>query len=514
MPTVRTAPSRGHSWTISRSAAGRNAPATRAAAASLEVASAAIRRPPGRSSGISAAIQRSPSAGGSPVTFSTTSADSVPRPNGSSAAASATSSGWDLSWRGGTCAAPGAGARSRPAAASAPPRERRAQPGGTEDDHRRARRRPATPGALVGGRSGDGSSETTPPASAGCREDRRATDRASAGGSYHGPETNHEPDHELIVQLDRDAPAEEIGGKARSLVKLAAAGLPVPPAMALTSELFSVCARADHRCRQRWRLRARWRRSNRRRARCKKRPGRRGSPRGSRGALAALDGRAEARFGVRSSAAMEDRPDALGAGLFLSRLDLRAADVERALREVLASALAPGVVAYLARRSLAIGRPRLRRADSAVRRRRRGRLCRARFVARGPGHRDAPRGRDARPRPDPGRAHAIDRHPRPGRGRMGGERLRGDLLQMRPYRRPARARLATVSQSGSKSGCRPDRAGTPPTILSPCRPRRPGWWRWSIGGATRGCGNRRCADTFSIPTRRAPPGPPGAAPPR
>ena len=69
-------------------------------------------------------------------------------------------------------------------------------------------------------------------------------------------------------------------------------------------------------------------------------------------ALAALDGRPQARFVVRSSAAIEDRPDALGAGLFLSRLDLPAADVERALREVLASALAPGVVAYFARRSL------------------------------------------------------------------------------------------------------------------------------------------------------------------
>src|SRR5450631_2279804 len=43
----------------------------------------------------------------------------------------------------------------------------------------------------------------------------------------------------FIVQLGRDAPAEKIGGKARSLLRLAAAGLPVPPAIALTTDLFS-----------------------------------------------------------------------------------------------------------------------------------------------------------------------------------------------------------------------------------------------------------------------------------
>ena len=42
-----------------------------------------------------------------------------------------------------------------------------------------------------------------------------------------------------LIQLDRNAPAEQIGGKARSLLKLAEAGLPVPPAIVLTTELYA-----------------------------------------------------------------------------------------------------------------------------------------------------------------------------------------------------------------------------------------------------------------------------------
>ena len=154
----------------------------------------------------------------------------------------------------------------------------------------------------------------------------------------------------FIVQLDRDAPAEKIGGKARSLVKLAAAGLPVPPAIALTTELFSTLARGRTTAARNpgGSGRAGGDRDGRARAARGALAG--GVRRGAAAALAALDGRAQARFVVRSSAAIEDRPDALGAGLFLSRLDLPAAHVERALREVLASALAPGVVAYLSQR--------------------------------------------------------------------------------------------------------------------------------------------------------------------
>src|SRR5204862_83415 len=88
---VSNAPSRGHSCTISFSAADRNALATRAAAAVLDVASAAMRRPPGRRHGTSAAIQRAASSSCKPPTFSTTSAGRTDRPSGSSAPASATS---------------------------------------------------------------------------------------------------------------------------------------------------------------------------------------------------------------------------------------------------------------------------------------------------------------------------------------------------------------------------------------------------------------------------------------
>ena len=91
-PMVSNAPSRGHSCTMSVSAADRNAPATRAAAAVLEVASAAMSLPPGRRQGTSAANQRLASSSWRPPTFSTTSAGRTLRPSGSSAAASATSS--------------------------------------------------------------------------------------------------------------------------------------------------------------------------------------------------------------------------------------------------------------------------------------------------------------------------------------------------------------------------------------------------------------------------------------
>src|SRR3954471_17960019 len=158
----------------------------------------------------------------------------------------------------------------------------------------------------------------------------------------------------FVLRLDPNAPAEKIGGKARSLLKLAEAGLPVPPSIVLTTELFATlraagppppatlaapgalaalaaAARALHEV-----------------------PWPAEFAEALARALAGLDSRPQARFVVRSSAAIEDRPDALGAGLFLSRLDLPAADVEQALREVLASALSPGVVAYLARRALPV----------------------------------------------------------------------------------------------------------------------------------------------------------------
>ncbi len=137
------------------------------------------------------------------------------------------------------------------------------------------------------------------------------------------------------------------GGKARSLARLRSAGLPIPTAFVVTDALFRA-------------LRA-------------------GGPRLpaqiDEAGLAALDQAAAAlgaaswptgfleqlsrrlaalgcaRFAVRSSFAAEDDAGAAAAGVYESRLDVPDAEVPRAIRQVLCSALAPGAAAYsLARR--------------------------------------------------------------------------------------------------------------------------------------------------------------------
>jgi pyruvate,water dikinase len=156
----------------------------------------------------------------------------------------------------------------------------------------------------------------------------------------------------FCVRLDPTAPREQIGGKARSLLSLAEAGLPVPPAFAVTTELFAALRAGGPPLPTS--LAAPGALASFERATQALREV--GWPPGFApelaAAVAALDGRPAARFAVRSSAAIEDRADALGAGLFLSRLDVPAAEVAAALREVLASALAPGAAAYLARHGL------------------------------------------------------------------------------------------------------------------------------------------------------------------
>jgi phosphohistidine swiveling domain-containing protein len=170
------------------------------------------------------------------------------------------------------------------------------------------------------------------------------------------------------------------------------------------------------------------------------------------GALAALDSRAQARFVVRSSAAIEDRPDALGAGLFLSRLDLRAAEVEPALREVLASALAPGVVAYFARQSLSpvgLGFAALIHPFVA------GDAAGSAALDSSHGapvidahHGDATR---ARARIQDALTRLTVKHG-PVEIEWAATGYEVTFLQMRPYRRPTRARLAAVTQSGLQFG--------------------------------------------------------------
>jgi pyruvate,water dikinase len=159
----------------------------------------------------------------------------------------------------------------------------------------------------------------------------------------------------FCVELDRArADDEPIGGKARSLVRLAAAGLPVPRAFAVTSSLFramraagpplpaglthldaATLAAVDAAA-----------------VALGAAPWPTGFEAELGAALARAGGAPDARFAVRSSATLEDRADALGAGLFLSRTDVPAAEVAAAVREVLASALTPAALAYAARRGL------------------------------------------------------------------------------------------------------------------------------------------------------------------
>jgi phosphohistidine swiveling domain-containing protein len=156
----------------------------------------------------------------------------------------------------------------------------------------------------------------------------------------------------FCLSLTRDVDVDVIGGKARSLLRLAEAGVPVPRAFVVTTEVDralrargparpSTLADDDDLVRARAAAvalaDAPW-------------------PAGFSGELAAaladLDAAPAARFSVRSSATLEDRADAVGAGIFLSRTNVAARDVAAAAREVLVAALAPAALAYAARRGL------------------------------------------------------------------------------------------------------------------------------------------------------------------
>ena len=126
-----------------------------------------------------------------------------------------------------------------------------------------------------------------------------------------------------------------VGGKARSLARLRAAGLPTPEGFVVADALFRVlvdpataspgAAAPESRFPE-------------------------GFAAELAGRLAALGGDA---FAVRSSFAAEDTADRVAAGVHESRLPVVAAEVEAALREVLGSALAASARAYAA----ASGRP-------------------------------------------------------------------------------------------------------------------------------------------------------------
>ena len=132
-----------------------------------------------------------------------------------------------------------------------------------------------------------------------------------------------------------------LGGKARSLALLSAAGLRTPAGFVITDELFraigpslspperiddAALAALDHA-----------------RAELMAAP----FPAGFSQDLAQrLSQRPGALWSVRSSFASEDVAGGLGAGVYESRVAVRADEVETAVRQVLASALSAGAVAY------------------------------------------------------------------------------------------------------------------------------------------------------------------------
>src|SRR5262245_33948974 len=156
----------------------------------------------------------------------------------------------------------------------------------------------------------------------------------------------------FCVRLGPGAPSDKIGGKARPLLRLAAAGLSVPKAIVVTTDLLaSLRTGGPHLPRT---LAA---------------PGALTTVEGAARALAhapwpegfastlarevdTLVPEPGARYAVRSSASIEDESGALAAGLFLSRVDVARGEVLEAVRAVLGSALSPAVVAYLAQHGL------------------------------------------------------------------------------------------------------------------------------------------------------------------
>ena len=130
-----------------------------------------------------------------------------------------------------------------------------------------------------------------------------------------------------------------LGGKARSLARLSAAGLRAPTGFVVTDELFraigstrSLPERIDE---------AALAELDRARADLMAAP----FPAGFSEELAQRLAQ-DALWSVRSSFANEDVAGTLGAGVYESRVAVRADEVGKAIRQVLASALSPGAVAY------------------------------------------------------------------------------------------------------------------------------------------------------------------------
>jgi hypothetical protein len=130
-----------------------------------------------------------------------------------------------------------------------------------------------------------------------------------------------------------------LGGKARSLARLAAAGLGTPAGFVITDELFRAIAPSlalPDRINDEALAKL-----DRARADLMAAPFPSGFSRELAGRLAL-----SALWSVRSSFASEDIAGSLGAGVYESRVAVRPDEVETAIRQVLASALSAGAVAY------------------------------------------------------------------------------------------------------------------------------------------------------------------------
>jgi len=143
------------------------------------------------------------------------------------------------------------------------------------------------------------------------------------------------------------APSDAVGGKARSILRLAAAGLAVPPAFVVTDALFRHLRAAGPPLPSALRTAADLDALEQARLALLAAPAPPGFSDEVIQQLARLAPEdAGARFSVRSSFAREDAASGLGAGVYESVVGVRRDQVAAAIRRVLASALAPGAVAY------------------------------------------------------------------------------------------------------------------------------------------------------------------------
>ncbi|HXI60819.1 MAG TPA: PEP/pyruvate-binding domain-containing protein [Polyangia bacterium] len=159
-----------------------------------------------------------------------------------------------------------------------------------------------------------------------------------------------------LAATDAGSPdAVNIGGKARSLIRLAQAGLSVPPAFAISAQLYRLLRRTGPPLPTQIAAATDLSALENARAALLAAP----LPGGFAEELAAHlrqvdqtiteDGDGGGRFSVRSSFASEDRAGALAAGLFESRVNISLNAVEGAIRTVLASALTPAAYLYARR---------------------------------------------------------------------------------------------------------------------------------------------------------------------